>query len=69
MSATSALIQILGAVALLLWGGLYMVRTGIIRGFGSQLRDVIGLGVANRGRAILAGMGVTMIVQSSTATA
>ncbi|PLW78685.1 Na/Pi cotransporter family protein [Cohaesibacter celericrescens] len=68
MSATYSLIQILGAVALLLWG-LYMVRTGIIRGFGSQLRDVISLGVANRGRAMLAGMGVTMIVQSSTATA
>lgn len=68
MSATYALIQILGGVALLLWG-LYMVRTGIIRGFGAQLRDVISRGVANRGRAILAGMGVTMIVQSSTATA
>ena len=68
MSATHALIQILGAVALLLWG-LYMVRTGIIRGFGAQLRDMISRGVSNRVRALLAGMGVTMIVQSSTATA
>lgn len=68
MSATYALIQILGAVALLLWG-LYMVRTGIIRGFGAQLRHIISHGVANRFRALLAGMGVTMVVQSSTATA
>ncbi len=68
MSATHALIQILGGVALLLWG-LYMVRTGIIRGFGAQLRNVISRGVSNRFRALLAGMGVTMIVQSSTATA
>lgn len=68
MSATNALVQILGAVALLLWG-LYMVRTGIIRGFGAQLRHVISHGVSNRFRALMAGMGVTMIVQSSTATA
>lgn len=68
MSATFALIQILGAVALLLWG-LYMVRTGIVRGFGAQLRNIISHGVANRFRAFLSGIGVTMIVQSSTATA
>ena len=68
MSATHALVQILGAVALLLWG-LHMVRTGIIRGFGAQLRALIGRSVANRARAVLAGVGVTMVVQSSTATA
>ncbi len=68
MSATHALVQILGGVALLLWG-LYMVRTGIVRGFGAQLRQIINQGVANRLRALGAGMGVTMIVQSSTATA
>lgn len=68
MNATYALVQILGAVALLLWG-LYMVRTGIVRGFGAQLRDIISHGVSNRFRALLSGIGVTMIVQSSTATA
>lgn len=68
MSATHALIQILGGVALLLWG-LYMVRSGIVRGFGAQLRDVISRGVSNRFTAMLAGMVVTLIVQSSTATA
>ncbi len=68
MSATHALVQLLGAVALLLWG-LNMVRTGITRGLGGQLRQLISRSVASRGRALLAGMGVTMIVQSSTATA
>ena len=68
MSATQALIHILGAIALLLWG-LNMVRTGIIRAFGGQLREFIRRGVSNRGRAFLAGVGVTMVVQSSTATA
>ena len=64
MSATHALIQLVGAVALLLWG-LHMVRTGITRGFGAQLRAVIGRSVSNRARALVAGIGVTMAVQSS----
>lgn len=68
MSVTYALIQLLGAVALLLWG-LKMIRTGITRGFGAHLRHVISGGVDNRAKALVAGMGVTMIVQSSTATA
>ena len=68
MSATQSLIHLLGAVAMLLWG-LHMVRTGITRAFGAQLRYFISRGVANRFRAFLAGIGVTMVVQSSTATA
>lgn len=68
MNATHNLIQLLGAVALLLWG-LFMVHTGITRGFGAQLRHVVNRSVANRVRAFLAGMGVTMVMQSSTATA
>ncbi len=68
MGATETLIQLLGAVALLLWG-LFMVHTGITRGFGAQLRHAVQRGVANRFRAFLAGMGVTMVMQSSTATA
>lgn len=68
MNATHQLIQLLGAVALLLWG-LFMVHTGITRGFGAQLRHAVNQGVGNRLRAFLAGMGVTMVVQSSTATA
>ena len=68
MSATQSLVHLLGAVALLLWG-LQMVRTGITRAFGAQLRQFVARGVANRFRAFLAGVGVTMVVQSSTATA
>ena len=68
MSATQSLVPLLGAVALLLWG-LHMVRTGITRAFGAQLRHFVARGVANRFRAFLAGVGVTMVVQSSTATA
>lgn len=68
MNATQNLIQLLGAVALLLWG-LRMVHTGITRGFGAQLHHAINRSVASRPKALLAGMGVTMVVQSSTATA
>ena len=68
MSATHILIQMLGAVALLLWG-LYMVHTGIGRGFGDRLRLIVGQGMSSRPRALLAGIGVTMLLQSSTATA
>ena len=68
MSATESLIHLLGAVALLLWG-LHMVRTGFIRAFGAQLRHFLGRSTATRGRAFFTGVGVTMIVQSSTATA
>ncbi len=68
ISATQLLINLLGAVALLLWG-MRMVRTGIERAFGSGLRQAIGRSVANRFRAMAVGIGATGILQSSTATA
>jgi phosphate:Na+ symporter len=46
-----------------------MVRTGMTRAFGAGLRHAIGKSVANRSRAICVGIGVTTILQSSTATA
>lgn len=55
-------------MALLLWG-LRMVRTGVSRAFGTDLRHLISRGVANRFSALLVGIGVTGILQSSTATA
>ena len=67
MSETSALINILGAVALLLWG-LRMVSTGIARNFGTELRHGIAISAGNRGKSLLAGMLVTIALQSSTAT-
>ena len=62
------LIDILGAVALLLWG-LRLVRTGVFRCGGGALRRWVGLGTRNRVAAVLAGTGATLVLQSSTATA
>ncbi|MGH6945293.1 MAG: Na/Pi cotransporter family protein [Geminicoccaceae bacterium] len=68
VSATDILIQLLGAVALLLWGT-RMVRTGMLRAFGADLRHILRVSLRNRVMAFLAGLGVTSILQSSTATA
>ena len=68
ISATHTLVGLIGAVALLLWG-MRMVRTGITRAFGTGLRQAIGKSVANRFQALIIGMIVTAILQSSTATA
>src|ERR1700722_2080539 len=56
-----------GSVALLLWG-VHMVQTGIQRAFGAKLRGFLGNALRNRGKAFLAGLGVTALLQSSTAT-
>jgi phosphate:Na+ symporter len=61
------LLDLMGGVALLLWG-LHMVRSGIMRAFGSELRRVLGTALQNRFLALLAGIGVTALLQSSTAT-
>ncbi len=60
-SATGVLIELLGAVALLLWGT-RMVRTGILRTFGADLRHVLRVSLRNRGTAFLAGLGVTSVL-------
>jgi phosphate:Na+ symporter len=61
------LLDLMGGVALLLWG-LHMVRSGIVRAFGSDLRRFLGLALRNRFLAFLAGIFVTALLQSSTAT-
>ena len=61
------LLNLLAAIALLVWGT-YIVRTGVLRLFGDTLRQVISHSVGNRVRAMLAGIAVTSVVQSSTAT-
>lgn len=61
------LLNLLAAIALLVWGT-YIVRTGVLRLFGDTLRQVISHSVGNRARALLAGIAVTSVVQSSTAT-
>jgi len=62
-----AIITLAGHIALLLWGT-RMVQTGIQRAFGASLRSFLGRALSNRIKAFLAGMGVTAILQSSTAT-
>jgi phosphate:Na+ symporter len=62
------LANIAGSVALLLWG-LHMVHTGIIRTFGSDLRRFLNYALRNRVSAFLTGLGLTAVLQSSTATA
>jgi phosphate:Na+ symporter len=61
------LLDLLGGVALLLWG-LHMVHSGIVRAFGSDLRRFLGTALRNRFLAFLAGIIVTALLQSSTAT-
>jgi phosphate:Na+ symporter len=64
---TLVLLDLMGGVALLLWG-LHMVQSGIMRAFGSQLRRILSTALRNRLIAFLAGVGVTALLQSSTAT-
>jgi len=61
------LLNLLAAIALLVWGT-QIVRTGILRVFGENLRHVLAVGMASRVQALLAGVGVTSLIQSSTAT-
>jgi phosphate:Na+ symporter len=61
------LLDLMGGVALLLWG-LHMVHSGIVRAFGSDLRRLLGTALRNRFLAFLAGIIVTALLQSSTAT-
>jgi phosphate:Na+ symporter len=61
------LIDLMGGVALLLWG-LHMVLTGILRAFGHDLRRFLGRALSNRFKAFGAGLVLTAMLQSSTAT-
>ena len=61
------LLDLVGGVALLLWG-LHMVHSGIVRAFGSDLRRFLSQALRNRFLAFLAGLLVTTLLQSSTAT-
>ena len=62
------LLNLLSSVALLVWGT-HIVRTGILRVFGANLRHVLARSVGNRASAFASGLGVTALVQSSSATA
>jgi phosphate:Na+ symporter len=62
------LLNLLAAISLLVWGT-HLVRAGILRVFGANLRNVLAQSLSNRWAALIAGLGVTALVQSSTATA
>ncbi|MDO9434029.1 Na/Pi cotransporter family protein [Hydrogenophaga sp.] len=62
------LLDLLAAIALLVWGT-HLVRAGVLRVFGSNLRQFLAASMGNRFTAALSGLGVTALVQSSTATA
>jgi phosphate:Na+ symporter len=61
------LLDLMGGVALLLWG-LHMVLTGVLRACGPDLRRILGKALRNRFSAFAAGLGLTALLQSSTAT-
>ena len=64
---TIVVLDLMGGVALLLWG-LHMVQSGILRAFGSELRHLLSTALGNRFTAFAAGLGLTAVLQSSTAT-
>jgi phosphate:Na+ symporter len=67
MDLSITLVNLAGSVALLLWG-VHMVQTGVQRALGARLRWLLGIALRNRFQALLAGIGITAILQSSTAT-
>jgi phosphate:Na+ symporter len=64
---TLTVLDLAGAVALLLWG-MHMVQSGVQRAFGSEFRRILSRGFGGRLQAFAAGLGVTAVLQSSTAT-
>ncbi len=68
MGSTIQLIDLLGAAALLFWG-LRLIKTGVMRAFGATLRQWISRGTRNRVSAAAWGFLATLGLQSSTATA
>jgi phosphate:Na+ symporter len=66
LSGTLILINLSGYVGLLLWGT-HMVSTGVQRGFGTSLRRALERNLGDRWRAFFTGIGITALLQSSTA--
>ncbi|UHS61950.1 Na/Pi cotransporter family protein [Agrobacterium vaccinii] len=68
MQSTIIIVNLLGAVALLLFG-LAQVKDGVTRAFGVKLRTVLATGTKSALRSLLSGFLATIALQSSTATA
>lgn len=67
MGTTLALVDLAGAISLLLWG-VHMAQTGIQRAYGAGLRRALGVAMGSRPKAFAAGLAATAVLQSSTAT-
>jgi phosphate:Na+ symporter len=65
---TMVIVNLLGGVALLLWG-VRMVRTGVLRAWGDALKRFIENHLSNRTTAFASGAVTTLMLQSGTATA
>lgn len=68
MESTIVIINLLGAVALLLFG-LAQVKDGVTRAFGARLRSGLATGTRSGLRSFVSGLVATIALQSSTATA
>lgn len=67
LSIISVLFNFLGALALLLWG-MDLLSSGIQKGAGDKLQKMLSVVSGNRFTAVLTGVLVTSIIQSSSAT-
>lgn len=68
MSSTVVMINLLGAVSLLLFG-LAQVKDGVSQAFGAKLKIGLATGTSSRPRSFFSGLIATIALQSSTATA
>lgn len=67
VSAFSLVFNFIGALAMLLWG-MDLLSTGIQKGAGNKLQKLLSVVSGNRFTAVLTGLLVTSIIQSSSAT-
>ena len=67
MAGHTLLLNMLGGVALLVWAT-QMVRKGVLRAFGANLRNALGAATSGRLKACATGLGVATALQSSSAT-
>jgi phosphate:Na+ symporter len=68
MAGHTILLNLVGGVALLLWGS-HMVQAAILKGFGDRIRGVISRAAGRPLRAAATGMAAATLLQSATATA
>ena len=68
MQSTIVMVNLFGAVALLLFG-LSLVKDGVTRAFGARLRAGLAQGTNGAVRSFATGLVATLALQSSTATA